>query len=455
MKLDYNLKLQQEQRLIMTQELQLAVKLLQLNSVELNEYVEEQLIENPLLERDEKEKEEKEDKEEIIDFINYLDEYRDEEQNFDEDKEYISPLNFVIKQTSLWDYLKEQLMLSPINKIDRKIGDFVIDCIDENGYLTTDINEISKKLNVNIENVERIISLIQTFEPSGVCSRDIKECLIIQLKNRDIDDPILENIINTMLQEVGEGNIIKIAKENGISNEKALEYINIIKTLDPKPGVRYSSDETKYIVPDVILEKIDGKYVVTVNEDCVPNLKINSLYRKLINNKNCPEYNYVKEKLSSALWLIKSIEQRIETIKKVVTAIVEYQIDFFEYGSDLKPLTLKQIADITSLHESTVSRAVKGKYIQTPKGLFEIKNFFIKGIQTKTGEDISTVRLKERIKEIIKSENIENPLSDQQIADKMNNEGLNISRRTVAKYREEMNIPSSSKRKNNIKSYNL
>lgn len=452
MKLDYNLQLQQEQRLIMTQELQLAVKLLQLNSVELNEYVEEQLIENPLLERDEKEKE---DKEEIIDFINYLDEFREEEQNYDDDKEYISPLNFVIKQTSLWDYLKEQLMLSPISKIDRKIGDFVIDCIDENGYLTTDINEISKKLNVNIENVERIVSLIQTFEPSGVCSRDIMECLIVQLRNKDIEDPILENIINTMLEEVGNGNITKIAKENGITYEKALEYVNIIKSLDPKPGVRYSADETKYIVPDVILEKIDGKYVVTVNEDCIPHLKINGLYRKLINNKNCPEYNYVKEKLSSALWLIKSIEQRIETIKKVVTSIVDYQMDFFEYGRDLKPLTLKQIAETTSLHESTVSRAVKGKYIQTPRGLFEIKNFFIKGIQTKTGEDISTVRLKERIKEIIKSENIENPLSDQQIADKMNNEGLNISRRTVAKYREEMNIPSSSKRKNNIKSYNL
>lgn len=436
----------------MTQELQLAVKLLQLNSVELNEYVEEQLIENPLLERDEKEKE---DKEEIIDFINYLDEFREEEQNYDDDKEYISPLNFVIKQTSLWDYLKEQLMLSPISKIDRKIGDFVIDCIDENGYLTTDINEISKKLNVNIENVERIVSLIQTFEPSGVCSRDIMECLIVQLRNKDIEDPILENIINTMLEEVGNGNITKIAKENGITYEKALEYVNIIKSLDPKPGVRYSADETKYIVPDVILEKIDGKYVVTVNEDCIPHLKINGLYRKLINNKNCPEYNYVKEKLSSALWLIKSIEQRIETIKKVVTSIVDYQMDFFEYGRDLKPLTLKQIAETTSLHESTVSRAVKGKYIQTPRGLFEIKNFFIKGIQTKTGEDISTVRLKERIKEIIKSENIENPLSDQQIADKMNNEGLNISRRTVAKYREEMNIPSSSKRKNNIKSYNL
>ncbi|MCX7884613.1 MAG: RNA polymerase factor sigma-54 [Caloramator sp.] len=455
MKLDYNLQLQQEQRLIMTQELQLAVKLLQLNSVELNEYIEEQLIENPLLERDETEKEEKDDKEEIVDFINHIDDFKEDEFLYDDEKEYVSPLNFVIKETSLWDYLKEQLMLSPINKLDRKIGEFIIDCLDENGYLKMDINEISKKLNVYKERVEKIISLIQTFEPSGVCARSINECLILQLKNKGIEDVIIENIINTMLEEVGQGNITKIAKENGITCEKALEYVNIIKSLDPKPGVRYSADETKYIIPDVILEKINGKYVVTVNEDCIPQLKINGLYRKLINNKNCPEYNYVKEKLSSAIWLIKSIEQRIETIKKVVTSIVDYQMDFFEYGKALKPLTLKQIAEMTSLHESTVSRAVKGKYIQTPRGIFEIKNFFIKGIQTKTGEDISTIRLKDRIKEIIKSENIENPLSDQQIANIMNNEGLNISRRTVAKYREEMNIPSSSKRKNNIKFYNL
>ncbi|QCX34654.1 RNA polymerase factor sigma-54 [Caloramator sp. E03] len=446
MKLDYNLQLKQEQKLIMTQELQLAVKLLQLNSVELNEYVEEQLVENPLLEREEKEERE-EEKEELVEFINYLEESRDDEISYDEDKEYVSPLNFIIKETSLWDYLREQLMLIPLSKKDKKIGEYIIDCIDENGYLTIDEKETCEKLGVEIEEVKRIIDLIHTFEPYGVGARDIKECLIIQIRNKEINDPILENIINNMLEEVGQCNITKIAKENGITYEKAKEYINIIKALDPKPGIRYSANDVRYIVPDVILEKIDGKYVVTVNEDSIPHLKINSLYKKLINNKNSPEYHYVKEKLSSAMWLIKSIEQRIDTIKKVVYAIVEYQMDFFEYGIDLKPLTLKQIADMTSLHESTVSRAVKGKYIQTPRGLFELKNFFIKGLQTKGGEDVSVSRLKDRIKEIIKNENKEKPYSDQQIADKMNGEGFNISRRTVAKYREEMNIPSSSKRK--------
>lgn len=445
MKLDYNLQLQQEQRLIMTQELQLAVKLLQLNSVELNEYVEEQLVENPLLEREEKE--ENNDKEEIVEIINYLEDPKDDEITYDEDKEYISPLNFVIKETSLWDYLKEQLMLMPISKYYRRIGEYIIDCINENGYLIVEEKEISEKLNVEEIDVKKVIELIQTFEPSGVCARNIKECLLIQLKNKGIYNTTLENIINNSLEEVGEGNIHKISKDNGISIEKAIEYINIIKSLDPKPGIRYSDEEVKYIIPDVILEKIDGKYVVTVNEDSIPHLKINSLYKKLIANKNSPEYNYVKEKLSSALWLIKSIEQRIETIKKVVYAIVEYQMDFFEYGNDLKPLTLKQIAEATSLHESTVSRAVKGKYIQTPRGLFELKNFFIKGMQTKAGEDVSISKLKDKIKEIINNENKEKPYSDQQIADIMNNEGINISRRTVAKYREEMNIPSSSKRK--------
>lgn len=445
MKLDFNLQLQQEQKLVMTQELQLAVKLLQLTSVELNQYIEEQLTENPLLEREEKEKD---SDEQIADFINYIDDEESKDyQEFDDDNEYISPLNFVVRPTSLWDFLKEQLRLTPVSIKEKKVGEYIIDNIDENGYLTVEEKDIADKCSITQNEAMEMIKLIQTFEPAGICARDIKECLILQIKNKGINDEILENIINTMLEEVAAGNVLKIAKRINITEQKVMEYIDIIRTLDPKPGIRYSSETTKYIIPDVFLEKINGKYVVTVNEDCVPHLKINNLYKKLINNKNSPEYNYVKEKLSAAIWIIKSIDQRIQTIKKVVEAIVEYQIDFFENDSDLKPLALKQIAEVTSLHESTVSRAVKGKYVQTPKGLFEIKNFFIKGIQNKSGEEISTAKIKDRIKVIIKEENAAKPYSDQQIADIMNKEGLYISRRTVAKYREEMGIPSSSKRK--------
>jgi RNA polymerase sigma-54 factor len=203
----------------------------------------------------------------------------------------------------------------------------------------------------------------------------------------------------------------------------------------------------KYIIPEVFIEKINGEYVVTVNEDSVPHLRVSKIYRKLLDNKNAPEYKFIKEKSQSALWIIKSIQQRMTTIKRVVESILEYQMDFFEYDTDLIPMNLKQIAEATNLHESTVSRAIKGKYVQTPKGVFEIKNFFVRGIQLKNGEDIATDRVKERIKEIINNENSSKPYSDQKLSEILNSQGMNISRRTVTKYREELNIQTSSKRK--------
>jgi RNA polymerase sigma-54 factor len=444
MKLDFGLQMQQEQKLIMTQELQLAVKILQLTSYELCEYIDEQLMENPLLEAEYKEALEYDRLNKIV---KYLDDDNDYYANYIDQDEEASPLNFVAKEISLWEYLKEQLSLIPISKKFREIGEYIIDNIDENGYLTVDVDDICYKCKANEEDVKEVINIVQGFEPSGICARNISECLILQLKHREINDEVLENIINNMLEDVGKGKISKIAKENGISIEKAEQYVSLIKTLDPKPGIRYFSDTVKYIIPDVIVEKIDGRYVVTVNDDYIPHLKINSLYKKILNNKNSTEYKYVKEKLQSAMWIIKSIDQRMNTIKKVVEAIIKYQISFFDEDGDLKPLTLKQIANETELHESTISRAIKGKYVQTPKGLFEIKNFFIRGIQNKTGEEVGTLKIKNRIREIIEGENKAKPYSDQQIADIINKEGISVSRRTIAKYREEMNIPSSSARK--------
>ncbi len=446
MGLDFNLQLQQEQRLIMTQELQLAVKMLQLTSLELKEYVEEQLVENPLIEIDEKVNNDFD----VSSIESYTSSSYDEGwgYGYDEEKEYVSPLNFISRELSLWDHLREQLRLMPLNSISCRIGEYIIDNIDETGYLTVNVSDICKKFNKDEKEVQRIVDIIQAFEPSGICARDLKECLIIQLKNKEIINPIYENIINNFLEDVGNNNISKIANENNITVEKAREYIAEIRKLDPKPGIRLSSEATRYIIPDVYVEKVEGEYVVTVNEEFIPTIKINKIYKRVLENKAAPEYKYVKDKLQSAMWMIKSIEQRMGTIKSVVTAILRYQLDFFEMDGDLKPLTLKQIADETGLHESTVSRAVRGKYAQTPRGLFEIKNFFIKGIQSKTGEDIATFKVKDRIREIIGSENKKKPYSDQHIADTLNKEGIDISRRTVAKYREEMEIPPSSKRKN-------
>jgi RNA polymerase sigma-54 factor len=471
MNLDFGLHMHQEQKLIMTQELQLSVKILQLTSYELQEYIEEQLLENPLLEYGEKsntgdnkaeDKYETAHNEESIkddtdnnsfDLIDRMITDANADSNFDEDRYYngedddVSPLNFVSKEINLWEFLKEQLNLTPTSKKTTKICEYIIDNIDENGYLTVDIENISNQTKCTTDDAEKMIELVQSFEPVGICSRNIQECLLLQLRSKGINDKILENIINNMLVEVGYNKISKIAKENGITEKLAEEYVTMIKKLDPKPGIRYCCETTRYIIPDVFIEKVDGNYIVTVNEEGIPELKINKTYRKLLSNKDAPEYKYVKERLQAALWIIKSIEQRINTIKRVVEAIIHYQIDFFEKDTDLKPLTLKQIANDIEMHESTVSRAVNGKYAQSPKGVFELKNFFMRGVQNKTGEDISTLKIKNRIRDIIAKEDDERPLSDQQISEMLDSQGMNISRRTVAKYREEIGIPSSSKRK--------
>ena len=455
MKLDFGLQMLQEQKLIMTQELQLSVKILQLTSYELCEYIEEQLIENPMLEFEEKNAEEESFEQKSNDEESDYDDVDRMIENsvFDEDKYYngedeVSPFNFVSKETSLWDFLKEQLNLMPISKKDRIVGEYIIDNIDENGYLTVDIDDICNKTYCNKEDAQKTISLIQSFEPPGICARNINECLILQLRNNGINDKILDNIIINMIEDVGENRTSKIAKENNISESLAIEYINIIKKLDPRPGIKYCSETIRYIVPDVYIEKIDGEYIVSINDDGIPQLKINRTYRKLLSDRNSVEYKFIKERLQSAIWIIKSIEQRLQTIKKVVVAIIKYQRDFFEIDTDLRPLTLKHIAQEIEMHESTVSRAVKGKYAQTPKGLFELKNFFMRGIQSKTGEDIATIKIKNRLKEIISNENNKKPYSDARLSEMLIAQDYNISRRTVAKYREELSIPSSSKRKN-------
>ena len=453
MKMDFNLQLQQEQKLVMTQELQLAVKMLQLTSQELTEYIDEQVMENPMLEIEEKNEEKAEN---FIDAESQIYQYFDKYENYNrddidysdiDDSEYVSPLNFISREATLWQYLKEQLGLSPVNKEMKQTGEYIIDNIDENGYLTVDSSDISRKCRISSENAEKMVNFIQSFEPAGICARNIQECLMIQIKRKGIFDKTLEKIVMEMLEDIGESRIKKIAKECSITIEQTEKYIEIIKKLDPKPGLNFYSGDVKYVIPEVFIEKTEGQYIVTVNDDSTPHLRINKAYKGLLDNRNTPEYKYIKDKFQSALWIIKSIQQRLNTIKRVMEAILEYQIDFFEYDTDLLPMTLRQIAEMTGLHESTVSRAIKGKYVQTPKGVFEIKNFFARGIQTKNGEDIATNKIKNRIKELIEGENPQKPYSDQQLSEMLCSEKMSISRRTVAKYREELNIQSSSKRK--------
>ncbi|WIV10384.1 RNA polymerase factor sigma-54 [Proteiniborus sp. MB09-C3] len=457
MRLGFDLTLEQAQKLIMTPELRQAIQMLQFTSQELWQYVESQMEANPLLELENKREveehiEEYDNKLEDVDWKEYSEQYddisyrstvnRDEKENTFE--------NYVSARTSLKDHLLFQLNLSIFDKRQKAIGEFIIECIDKNGYLNNPVTEISKQLNVEENLVENVIKLIQTFEPAGVCARDLKECLLIQLELKGINNPDIREIINNYLVDVAQNRLAKISKELNISLKSVQWICDLIKSLEPKPGrgFAHDSDEIKYITPDVYLYYIDGEYVISVNDSSTPRLIINNYYKQLLNKSNDDgTTNFLTERLNSAMWLIRSIEQRRMTIYKVVESILKYQIDFFEKGKkSLKPLTLKDVAEDIGVHESTVSRATNGKYIQTPRGLFELKYFFSSGISSNDG-GISSTSIKSIIKEIIEGENPKKPLSDQQIVKILKAKDIDISRRTVAKYRDELGIASSSGRR--------
>lgn len=465
MRMGYDLVLEQQQKLIMTPELKLALRILQLPAVELEELIQHELEANPVLDlvddnRDEKletqqkrDKKEKE-KEKEIDWKEYLQfqgkSYSAEGFDNDESSEF-SYENFITYSYTLKDHLISQLRVSSINGNLREICEYIIESLDENGYLTITQEDMSSILNVKPEEAKEAVSIIQTFEPFGVGAMDLKECLLIQLKNKDIIDEKIENIILNHLDDIACNRLNSISKKLSISIEEAQKYSDIIKTLEPKPGRSFEgSTSTKYVNPDVYVEKVGIEYVVIVNDYYGSRLMINQYYKNILisEDKSSQATAFINNKLSSAIWLIKSLENRKNTLYNVVKAIVQYQMDFFEKGPMfLKTMTLKKIAEMVNVHESTVSRAINGKYVQTPRGVFEIKYFFKSGVDNQDGEAISSESIKKMIKSIVSSEDSSKPVSDQNIADILVKEGYMISRRTVAKYRDELGILSSSKRK--------
>ena len=457
MRLGYDLTLEQSQRLVMTPELRQAIQLLQFTSLELNEYLEEQLESNPLLEIEES-PEDYENIEEItkeveeIDWKEFLDNYDDfsytgprekkeNEVNFD---------GFITYSSSLKEYLYLQLNLNFSDGLEKSIGEFIIENIDENGYMITTIEDICDEFNISIEVGEKVLHQIQHFDPVGVGARNLEECLIIQLRDKKVDDEKIYLVVENYLEDVGHNRLNKISKELNIELKEVQDICDFIKTLEPKPGRAFSaeSEEVKYIKPDVTLQYVDGEYIIILNDVAGPRLNISKFYRELISSsddQNTTEF--LTQKLNSALWIIKSIEQRRMTIYNVVNSILKFQEEFFKKGEKaLKPLTLKDVAEDIGVHESTVSRATSGKYIQTPRGLFELKYFFTTGISSNKG-DISATSIKAQIKDLIEDEDPKKPYSDQQIANILNAKSIDISRRTIAKYRDEMDIPSSSLRR--------
>ncbi len=465
MRMGYDLVLEQQQKLIMTPELKLALKILQLPAVELEELIQNELEANPVLDlmdenRDEKpevqqkqENKEKE-KEKEIDWKEYVQyqgkSYSMEGFDTDESSEF-SYENFITYSYTLKEHLISQIRVSTISEKLRDIGEYIIESLDENGYLNTTQEDMAAILAVDIEAVRDALNIIHTFEPFGVGAIDLKECLLIQLKNRDIQNEKIEAIVKNHLDDIACNRLNNISKKLSISIEEAQNYSDIIKNLEPKPGRAFEgSSSTKYVTPDVYIEKVGNEYVVIINDHYGSRLMINQYYKNILRSedKSSNATAFINNKLTSAMWLIKSLEHRKNTLYNVVKAILEYQMDFFEKGPMyLRTMTLKRIAEMVSVHESTVSRAISGKYVQTPRGIYEIKYFFKSGVDNQDGEAISSESIKKMIKSYVSGEDTGKPVSDQHIADFLVKEGYTISRRTVAKYRDELGILSSSKRK--------
>lgn len=460
MNLNFGLNLTQEQKLVMTQEMQLSVKLLQMSGFELKEYVENEVQENPVLDVKETEQEDNSIKTEIdykkmiknLEFDNYS--HGGYEINPDKD---VSPFNFISKNESLKEFLQEQVRDLNENDYTKNVCNYIIENIDNRGYLVLSENELEEHFKISSELVNYCIRQVQALEPDGIGARNLKECLKIQLYKKNINETNIISIIDNYLELIAENRYATIAEKLGISVKEAQGFGDVIKKLNPKPSRGfYTDDAVKFIIPDAYIRKIENDYFIIMNDNLTPQLSINSMYRNIINKdsdgadlKDKDAVEYVKDKLNNALFLIKSIQHRKSTIYRVLEKILELQRDYFDYGDDyLKPMTLKQISDSLDMHESTISRAIRDKYIYTSRGIVKIKALFTNGLSMSVpGENISVNVIKNNIKSIIDKEDKKKPLSDQAICNIINGDGMNISRRTVAKYREELGIKSSKGRK--------
>ncbi|HZK56749.1 MAG TPA: RNA polymerase factor sigma-54 [Clostridia bacterium] len=454
-------QLEQSQKLVMTPQLQQAIQILQFTSLELEEYINEQLEKNPVLEKIEEADESEymlniESEKNRIKEINWK-EYTEDFNNFEytrgiyynEDNEF-SFENIVSKEITLQEHLLFQYNLIISDREHTKIGEYIINSIDDRGYLMATVEEIAAYFNEEQSVIENILQIIQTLDPPGVGARTLEECLLIQLCLLDIKDRKIYTLIEKHLSDIASNRYPHIAKQLGVTPKKVQNYCDFIKTLEPRPGRSFAHNRNRYIIPDVIVRKIGKEYIILDNDHRGTGLVIRNDYKEMIasGDENSDVNKFLNAQFNSAVWLIKSVEQRKRTIHNVCSTIVKKQISFFENGKkNLKPMTLKEVADEIGVHESTVSRATNGKYMYTPFGMFELKYFFSGGLAGNSGEKISTESVKIFIKDIVNKEDCKRPLSDEKIVNKLKSEGIDISRRTVAKYRDELGILSSSKRK--------
>ncbi|MDR7866462.1 MAG: RNA polymerase factor sigma-54 [Sporomusaceae bacterium] len=454
MRMDYSLKLELTQKLVMTPQLRQAIAILQLSSLELSEMVEQELLENPVLETEEKAPAEPVEEEpndrisEYFEWANYFDDGTDPGYT-PPGEEKPSFTTFVSAASTLHEHLEFQLHLTLLDEKARAVGQYLIGCIDENGYLCGTLAEAAHNLGVAEETVTTVLGVIQTFDPAGVGARDLRECLLIQAEQRSVDAPLALAIIDKYLDEVAAGHFKNIADKLDCTPHDVQRAVDFIRTLDPKPGRAFDAgDQPCYIIPDVTIERVAGNYIIIINDHNIPHLTINPYYRRVVRDADSEAKKFVEGRINAAVWLIRSIEQRRRTLYNVVETIIELQRDFFDHGPKyLRPLTMKKVADKVGIHESTVSRAIANKYADTPHGLFSLRAFFSAGLQGADGEALSAATVKRQIKELGAAEDPVQPLSDQAITEILIGRGVAVSRRTVAKYREELNIQSSSKRR--------
>ncbi|HET9869358.1 MAG TPA: RNA polymerase factor sigma-54, partial [bacterium] len=359
----------------------------------------------------------------------------------------------ITRQDTLAEHLEWQLLLAAKTEEEKRLGRVLIGNLDDNGYLTDPLEELARAQGVAPHDLERVLQLIQTFDPPGVGARTLKECLLLQLENRTGEAARKAyRLVAEHFEDVEKRRYPVIQKKMELGADELRALLAFVATLEPKPGRSFQENNTKYVTPDVSVRKIEGEYVVVLNDEPVPRLRISSYYRRLLKDKEALKTKETKafldNKIQSAMWLIKNIEQRRKTIYRVTEAIFRIQRDFLETGlSGLKPLTLKQVADMIGMHESTVSRVTTHKYVQTPRGLFELKYFFTSGLESEAGLDVSSLSVKEKIKELVDQEPPQRPHSDQKLTQLLKDQGIFIARRTIAKYREELRIPPASQRR--------
>ncbi len=481
MPLEQKLHLKLSQRLVMTPSLQQAIKLLQMSKLELEEVLNQEMVENPLLEEEQEEQAEAErleaankeeapaaapeapaeapaekekDSFEEIDFDTYFEDYIESSYNprqYD-DSEQVPLENTLSRPQGLTEYLNWQLSMSEESPRVREIATYLIGNVDEDGYLRVSRDEIRGAGYTDDAEVERALAAVRGFDPPGICAFDLPDCLMLQIRALGIENPLIDKIITQHWAEFLNRQYAQVCKALNVGMSELQAVLEIVKNLEPKPGRKYSSERTIYVEPDVAVRKIGDDYVIQLNEDGLPKLRISAAYRRMLRGGNGAigqeAANYLKDKMRSAVWLIKSLDQRQRTIYKVADSIVRHQRGFLDKGIEhLRPLVLRDVANDIGMHESTVSRVVSNKYIHTPRGLFPMKYFFHSGIDSVDGSDVSSLSIKNKISRIIADEDARRPQSDARIMQRLRAEGIQIARRTVAKYREELKIPSSSQRK--------